>query len=339
MRVLGNQRPGRTLTASGNSAMSAGGHENAGDLHPEGSRYPGVGGPFRDAVHPGVTFTRPDFGALREAGYTPVDMHFHTIHTDGLVSIRDLLSGVRARGIGCAVTDHNEVSGAVHACRERGDLPVIPGIEVSAMDGPHLLLWFSSPRDLEDYFQRHIRDRRCESPWLLTRLTTAEVLEAAEGYSCVRAPAHPYGYLIFNGGLAKCIEKGYLDRELYGRCEAIEGICSNMTHAENLRAVALALDLSLPVTGGTDGHLLSDLGTAVTCAKADSPEEFLDELRKGRARVIGREKHLPSKLFTGAVISARFMPWFYPSLKIHCAGAVRRGHRYLQKRRSPVRRR
>jgi len=291
------------------------------------------GGSSRDRIHPDVTFARPDIGELREGGYIPVDMHFHTSHTDGLVSIRSLLAHVRARGIGCAVTDHNEISGAVHACLERGDLPIIPGIEISAVDGPHLLLYFYSARDLEDYFQRHIRDRRADSPWLLTRLTSREILEAAEGYACLRAPAHPYGYLIFNGGLAKCIEKGYLDGELYGRCEAIEGICSNMTHAENLRALALALRLKLPVTGGSDGHLASDLGTAVTVTRAGSPEEFLDELRKGKARVIGREKHLPSKLFTGAVISARFMPWFYPSLKIHCTGAGRRVQRYLSKRR------
>jgi hypothetical protein len=318
--------------------MATGEDQETGDHPLEKRRFPWERDPSRDHIHPGVTFARPDIGALREAGYTPVDMHFHTIHTDGLVSIRSLLSKVRARGIGCAVTDHNEISGALQACREGGDLPFVPGIEISAMDGPHLLLWFYSPRDLEDFFRRYIRDRRCGSPWLLTELTTGEILEAAEGYSCARAPAHPYGYLIFNGGLAKCIEKGYLDRELYARCEAVEGICANMTHAENLRAVALALRLGLPVTGGTDGHLLSDLGTAVTCAKADSPGEFLDELRKGRARVVGREKPLPSKLFTGAVISARFLPWFLPSMKIHCAGAGRRVHRYLLKRRHTARR-
>jgi PHP-associated len=284
-------------------------------------------------MHPGVTFARPDIETLRKGGYTPVDMHFHTRHTDGLVTIPALLARARARGIGCAVTDHNEISGAVHACRERGFLPIIPGIEISAADGPHLLLYFYSVRDLEDYFQRYIMDRRSDSPWLMTRLSTGEILEAAEGYACIRAPAHPYGYLIFNGGLGKCVDKGYLDRELYRQCEAIEGLCANMTHAENLRAIALALRLKIPVTGGSDGHVLSDLGTAVTCAWADTPEEFLDELRKGRARVIGREKHLPSKLITGAVISARFMPWFYPSLKIHCTGAGRRVHRYLSKRR------
>jgi len=291
----------------------------------------GVG--FRDRIHPGVTFARPDIEVLRNGGYTPVDMHFHTSHTDGMVTIRALLARVRDRGIGCAVTDHNEISGAVLACGEREDLPLIPGIEISAADGPHILLYFYHIGDLEDYFLRYIRDRRCESPWLMTRLTTQEILDAADRYACLRAPAHPYGYLIFNGGLGKCVDKGYLDQELYRQCEAIEGICANMTHAENLRAVALALRLQLPVSGGSDGHVLSDLGTAVTCTRADSPEEFLDELRKGRGRVIGREKPLLSKLLTGAVISTRFAPWFYPSLKIHCAGAGRRVHRYLSKRR------
>ena len=300
--------------------MAAGKGENKGDLP-------------TDSLHPDVTFAQPDVPAIRGGGNIPVDMHFHTIHTDGLVKIPALLSKVRALRIGCAVTDHNEISGAVHACRERGELSIIPGIEVSAVDGPHILLYFYSPRDLEDYFIRHIQERRSDSPWLLTKLTTAEVFDSAEGYACIRAPAHPYGYLIFNGGLAKCIEKGYLDRELYGKCEAVEGICANMTHGENLRAIALAHHLKLPVTGGTDGHLLSDLGTAVTCARAESPEEFLDEIRKGHARIIGTEKHLSAKLFTGAVISARFMPWFFPSLKIHCSSAAGRARHFILKKR------
>ncbi|MDD1667941.1 MAG: hypothetical protein LUO96_05685 [Methanomicrobiales archaeon] len=260
-------------------------------------------------------------------------MHFHTVHSDGLVTIPQLLARARFHGIGCAVTDHNEISGAVQACRERRDLSVIPGIEVSASDGPHILLYFYHVGDLEDFFRRYIEDRRSDSPWLMTRLSTGEILDAAEGYPCLRVPAHPYGYLVFNGGLGKCVEKGYLARELYRQCEAIEGICGNMNHHENLRALSLALRLQLPVTGGSDGHVLPDLGTATTCARAETPGEFLEELRKGRARVIGREKPLPSRLRTAAVISARFAPWLYPSLKIHCSGAGRRIHRYLSRRR------
>ena len=305
----------------------------SGVLAGAGHGKPRGGDDLHARLHPAVTFACPDIPALRKEGYIPVDMHFHTAHSDGVVTIPALLAGTRHQGMGCAVTDHNEISGAVQACREGRDQLVIPGIEVSACDGPHILLYFSGPRDLEDFFSRHIRERRSDSPWLMTRLTTGEILDAAEGYHCLRVPAHPYGYLVFNGGLGKCVDKGYLDRELYRQCEALEGICGNMNHAENLQALALALRLGLPVTGGSDGHVLSDLGTAVTCARAETPGEFLEELRKGRARVIGREKPFPSRLRTAAVISARFAPWFYPSLKIHCAGAGRRMHRYLSKRR------
>lgn len=286
----------------------------------------------REIRHQDVTFSRPDIETLRREGYLPVDMHFHTVHSDGLVTVPALLAGTRHRGMGCAVTDHNEISGAVQASREGGDRLVIPGIEVSASDGPHILVYFSRAQDLADFFGRHVRDRRSDSPWLMTRLTTGEILDAAGGYDCLRVPAHPYGYLVFNGGLGKCVDKGYLDRELYAQCEAIEGICGNMNHAENLQALALALRLDLPVTGGSDGHVLPDLGTAITCARAETPGDFLEELRKGRARVIGREKPLPSRIRTAAVISARFAPWFYPSLKIHCAGAGKRIRRYMGKR-------
>ena len=166
---------------------------------------------------------------------------------------------------------------------------------------------------------------------MLTTLTSSGVLRAAEGYSCLRAPAHPYGYLLFNSGLAKCIEKGYLDESPYRQCDLIEGICANMTRGENLRAISLAARLGLPVTGGSDGHLIFDLGSAVTCTASADPGTFLDELKHGRARVVGRENHLLSKMLTAAVISSRFMPWLLPSTKIHCERLAGRVDRFLSR--------
>jgi hypothetical protein len=168
---------------------------------------------------------------------------------------------------------------------------------------------------------------------MLTTLKSRDVFEAAEGYACLRCPAHPYGYLLFNSGLGKCIEKGYLDESLYNQCDLIEGICANMGRRENLRAVALATRLGLPVTGGSDGHVIFDLGSAVTCTKTADPADFLDELKNGRAMVIGQENHLPSKMITAAAITTRFMPWFYPSARIHCEKLVERVNRFRSKRR------
>jgi hypothetical protein len=282
---------------------------------------------------PDIRFGRPYPARIRAGGYYPADLHFHTVHTDSSVSIPTLLRTIRKNGAGCAVTDHNEISGAQAACRERDDLLVIPGIEISTSDGPHLLVYFYSPRDLEDFFARHIKPRRRESPWMLTTLTCREVLEAAEGYSCLRSPAHPYGYLLFNSGLAKCIEKGYLDESLYEKCDLIEGICANMGRGENLRAIVLAARLGLPATGGSDGHVIFDLGSSVTCTNSCDPSDFLDELVRGRAHVVGRENHLPSKMLTAAVITTRFMPWLLPSTRIHCERFAGRVNRYLSLRR------
>lgn len=281
---------------------------------------------------PDVTFVRPDPQQILSEGYHPADMHFHTDHTDGTVSVRSLLRRMRENGMGCAVTDHNEVAGALAACRERDDLLVIPGIEISACDGPHILVYFYDPHDLDDFFQRFIQENRRESPWMLTTLTSSDVLEAAEGFACLRGAAHPYGYFMFNSGLAKCIEKGYLEESLYGQLDLIEGICANMWHKENLRAISLASRLGIPITGGSDGHVITDLGSAVACTTSADPGGFLDELRKGRARVIGYEKYLPSKIITAAAISARFLPWFYPSVKIHFEGTMIRFDRFLSKK-------
>jgi hypothetical protein len=281
---------------------------------------------------PDVRFARPDPARILAEGLYPADLHFHTTHTDGSVTIPSLLRDIRKHGAGCAVTDHNEVSGALAACRERDDLLVIPGIEISTVDGPHILVYFYSPRDLEDFFVRHIQPYRRESPWMLTTVTSREVLEAAEGYTCLRVPAHPYGYLLFNSGLAKCIEKGYIDESLYKKCDLIEGICANMARRENLKAIALATRLGLPVTGGSDGHVIFDLGSSVTCTQSGDPAEFLDELKHGRARVIGRENHLGSKMLTAAVITSRFMPWLLPSTKIHCERLAGRVKRFLKDR-------
>lgn len=296
--------------------------DERGDRYPAGPHDP----PYR-RHRPDVRFARPEPGRIRAEGYFPADMHFHTVHTDGTMDVPSLLRQVRKSGTGCAVTDHNEVSGALAASTDREDLLVIPGIEVSTADGPHILLYFYSPRDLADFFERHIRPYRRESPWLLTTLTTGEVLGAAEGYACLPGPAHPYGYLFFDKGLGKCVDKEHVDGSLYRKCGFVEGICANMAHRENLRAVVLATRLGLPATGGSDGHVIFDHGNAVTCTRSGEAGDFLDELRHGRAKVIGREARLHSRLLTAAIITSRFMPWVVPSTRIHCeqmAGRVNR---------------
>jgi predicted metal-dependent phosphoesterase TrpH len=264
-----------------------------------------------------VRFEIPNLAKLREEGLTAIDMHFHTDHSDGQVRVDQALAKARTAGFGLAITDHNVVSGSLRAFEERGDLIVVPGMEVSAFDGPHILTYFYSPRDLDDFFTRHIEPNRQGSPWLAIKLGTQEIIDRAEGYNCVTIAAHPYGYLLFNKGLQKSIDNKYLPPEIMKRFDGLEVICGGMTHSLNVKAMKLAEERKLSFTGGTDGHILSDIGGVVTCAHEDTLEGFLDAVAQRQNLVIGLEKGTLEKIATGTVVMGKHSRYFFPAMAIN----------------------
>ena len=88
-----------------------------------------------------VRFERPDWGAIRESGMMAVDMHFHTSCSDSFTDIDSALKLAEERGVGLAVTDHNLISSLVRIKDRRTPVPVVPGMEVSTSDGPHILVY------------------------------------------------------------------------------------------------------------------------------------------------------------------------------------------------------
>jgi predicted metal-dependent phosphoesterase TrpH len=287
---------------------------------------------------PSIRFARPDIRALRAEGYRPVDMHFHTVHSDGWPRVTALLKACKRLGAGVAITDHNQVSGVEEAVRLRREYPdafVIPGIEVSAADGPHILLYFGDTAELREYYDRHVRAYKQESPCLAIRRTTEEILDAAEGWNALVVAAHPYGYAFFNKGVCKCIDRGYLLPSFLDRFDGVEAICGNMAHSLNLKAVEIALQRGLPATGGTDGHILPDLAGTVTAAEGDDAGEFLDAVLKKRACVIGREKNFLRKGIMGAAVLPRYIPYTIPSLRIHYEQNLPRVKRFFDRSRRP----
>jgi PHP domain-containing protein len=223
----------------------------------------------------------------------------------------------KKRGIGLAITDHNTVSGVVEA--ERGNAPVllIPGIEISAWDGPHVLLYFFSVGDLTECYERHIADKKSSSPCLATSLTTPEIATFAEEYACVMVAAHPFGYLLFNKGLGKCIERQYLSSRIYDTFDGLEVISGGMSRTLNQKAADVAESRGMCMTGGTDGHLLSNLGHVLTCAHAETPEEFLEAVLHRKNGVMGREKNLVEKCVMASAMLPQYLPYTWPSLQVH----------------------
>jgi predicted metal-dependent phosphoesterase TrpH len=99
-----------------------------------------------------------------------VDLHLHTLASDGRLSPTDLVRLVASRGVKVAsVTDHDTTEGLAEvnrAAREFPDLRIIPGIELSTDipgDEIHMLGYFMHYHD-EEFQQtlRRFRDTRLE---------------------------------------------------------------------------------------------------------------------------------------------------------------------------------
>jgi len=265
-------------------------------------------------------------------GYTAVDMHLHSHHSDAANSIPSIISRAKHLGIGVAITDHNEIRGSIEACTsvKVPEVLVIPGIELSAQEGPHILLYFYSPSDLSDFFERHIRGKKRKSEYMAVQLTTQNVLDAADNYSCVTVAAHPYGYFGINRGVLKCIGNNVLPPGIIDRFDGVEVICGGMGHDLNSQAACYAGAHDMPVTGGSDSHVLPSIGSVVTCVRADTVEEFLAGVLARESIVIGSTVDLLHKGMTAGVIAWKYIPYTVSSLQVHYEQNMPRMKRYLK---------
>ena len=171
-----------------------------------------------------VRFERPDMPRLLSQGYSAVDMHYHTNHSDGSPSVKTVLKHAWRKGCGVAITDHNAVSGVREAADADSGVMVVPGIEVSAADGPHILLYFYTVNDLEHFYRRHIHENK-RRPLPAIYLDSEAVVERSREYSASDR-AIP-GYLVFNKG-AVCIDRCYLPPTFIDEFDAVEVICGDV---------------------------------------------------------------------------------------------------------------
>jgi predicted metal-dependent phosphoesterase TrpH len=96
-----------------------------------------------------------------------VDLHLHTIHSDGMHTPEEVVAFAHsARLVAIAITDHDTLDGIDAAASAAGlaGMEFIPGIELSASDGPsdvHILGYYLDPSTpgLGEELSR-LRDRR-----------------------------------------------------------------------------------------------------------------------------------------------------------------------------------
>jgi len=255
-----------------------------------------------------VRFGNPDYDAIKEEGLLCADMHFHTHYSDSFTTIPQAMKLAKRRGVGFAVTDHNMIGGALEAyeLNRGGDQFIVPGIEISSWDGPHILVYFYTIDEMKEYWERCVKPNLSKAEWLAIDKGTEWILDSLEDVNCVISGAHPLGYFFSVKGVQKAINHRMLEPEIAKRFDAYEVVCSGMFRKENIGAREYADSHGIGYTGGTDGHMLSELGHVLTVSDATDLDGFLDGIRKKTNVIVGREKYLPEKTIMALACCSRF---------------------------------
>lgn len=137
-------------------------------------------------------------------------------------------------------------------------------------------------------------------------MPTARLLDVLENENCVVSAAHPMGYLGSNKGLEICIVKNYIPVSEAKRVDAFEAMSGGVSRKSNISSCESALKYGCGITGGSDGHLLGELGSIVSVSDATDLDGFLDSIVKRTNSVIGKEKSLMTKACMGLVSLTEF---------------------------------
>jgi glycosyltransferase involved in cell wall biosynthesis len=187
-----------------------------------------------------------------------VDLHMHTDHShDCATPVEVLLAEAKARGLGAiAVTDHNEISGALEAqAKTNGGVKVIVGEEVKTADQGEVIGLF-----LKEKIPRG----------MTLQDTIAEIKRQG---GLVYVP-HPFDRLHSVPDYEHLLD-------VLDDVDAIEVFNPRIAITEfNEEAVRFAAKYRIPAGAGSDAHVPQGLGSVrIRMRDFDGPQEFLQSLR------------------------------------------------------------
>ncbi len=224
-----------------------------------------------------------------------VDLHTHTTVSDGFCEVKDIINMANDLKIGVSIADHNEIKSSVEICKQKKVFS-IPAIEVTGRDFIDLLIYFYSVKDLQEFYEKHIRKNEIpDHGFQFHRLTwyTSELIMLAKKYPCLIVLPHPYTRKPKNS--YRFFRKR---KEMLKQIDAIEGLNSLIRRKSNLLSIGWAQSIGKPITGGSDAHELHQVGKTVTCCKHSSVSGFLDDIRKKKSKVVGLEVGFFDKVST-----------------------------------------
>lgn len=195
------------------------------------------------------------------------DLHIHTIFSpDSSIPPKTLVETLLVHPFikAVAITDHNTVRGYFKV-RELAaaypDLLIIPGVEVSTVEGDVILLGVAEVPP---------------QPW-----TVENVIDFAHSRGGLVVAAHPYRAY----GLGDSAKKYSIDA-----VEVLNGGCPRQL---NMLAEELAKAMGLPGVGGSDAHRVDELWTVYTEIQASTDlDDVLRAIKRGLVRASHSEKSI-----------------------------------------------
>src|SRR3989344_2434473 len=205
-------------------------------------------------------------------GYKFADMHIHSNYSpDCNTKVKNIVSIADKRKIGIAITDHNEIRGCIEASKY--NIFLIPGIEVTCLEGCHILIYFYNINNLKKFYNENIKNNFLNK--MRTNLSHKELFRICKKYKCIISAAHPFG----SGRCGLYKIKNYADTKI------IEGINSSIKKSKNKKA----LDKNKFFTAGSDSHMKKHIGKALTGVRAKNIKEFLDGIKNNKNVIFGEE--------------------------------------------------
>jgi hypothetical protein len=208
----------------------------------------------RRHVDPGNTQMRR---RLRDRQLIDVDLHMHTDHSyDCATPVEVLLAEARARGLGAiAVTDHNEISGALEAEAKASGIKVIVGEEVKTAEQGEVIGLFLSEK-------------------IPRGMTLQETIAEIHRQGGIVYVPHPFDRMHSVPDYEHLLD-------VVDDVDAIEVFNPRIAIAEfNEEAVRFAAKYRIPAGAGSDAHVPQGLGSVrIRMRDFDGPEEFLQSLR------------------------------------------------------------
>jgi predicted metal-dependent phosphoesterase TrpH/glycosyltransferase involved in cell wall biosynthesis len=194
---------------------------------------------------------------LQEREYIHVDLHMHTDHSpDCATPVGTLLDTAKRVGLGAiAITDHNEISGALEA-RERADgIKVIVAEEVKTADQGEVIGLF-----IEEKIPRG--------------LTLPETIAEIRRQGGLVYVPHPFDRMHAVPDYEHLLD-------VVGDIDAIEVFNPRVAFsAFNEEAARFAAKYRIVAGAGSDSHVVQGLGSVkIKMRDFDGPEEFLESLR------------------------------------------------------------